>query len=335
MFKTRITDMFHIDYPIIGGTMMHLARAEYTAAVSEAGGLGVLASANYKEMDAFRQAVRDVKKKTKKPFAVNLNFFPALNQIDNNLYLDVMIDEGVRIVESSGHKAPEDIVGRIKDAGMKLMHKCVGVRYARKAESIGADVVTVVGYENGGATGTLDITTLCLVPRVVDAVKIPVIGGGGVADGRGMAALLALGAEGVIMGTHLLLAEETPLHPSIKQRLVEADELSTRLVLRSIGNTHRVIRNETSDQVAEKEAQGAGLEDLLPLISGMITKSKFDEDSDGGLLACGQGIGLGTKIQPMAAIIEQIVEEAERSAARLNTLMPMSRSRYIPQSCPP
>ncbi len=326
MFKTRITDMFNIEYPIIGGTMMHLALVEYTAAVSQAGGLGVLASANYKEMGAFRKALRDIKKKTKKPFAVNLNFFPALNQIDCNLYLDVIIDEGVQIVESSGHKAPEDIVGRIQDAGIKLMHKCVGVRYAKKAESIGADVVTVVGYENGGATGTLDITTLCLVPRVVDAVSIPVIGGGGVGDGRGMAALMALGAEGVIIGTRFLLAEETPLHPSIKKRLLEADELSTRLVLRSIGNTHRVIKNQTSDQIAEKESQGAGLEDLLPLISGMITKSKFDEDSDGGLLACGQGIGLGREIKPMAAIIEEIVEEAERAATRLNTLMPVGNA---------
>jgi nitronate monooxygenase len=326
VFKTRITDMFNIEYPIIGGTMMHLALAEYTAAVSQAGGLGVLASANYKEMGAFRKALRDIKKKTKKPFAVNLNFFPALNQIDCNLYLDVIIDEGVQIVESSGHKAPEDIVGRIQDAGIKLMHKCVGVRYAKKAESIGADVVTVVGYENGGATGTLDITTLCLVPRVVDAVSIPVIGGGGVGDGRGMAALMALGAEGVIIGTRFLLAEETPLHPSIKKRLLEADELSTRLVLRSIGNTHRVIKNQTSDRVAEKESQGAGLEDLLPLISGMITKSKFDEDSDGGLLACGQGIGLGREIKPMAAIIEEIVEEAERAATRLNTLMPVGNA---------
>jgi nitronate monooxygenase len=326
VFKTRITDLFNIEYPIIGGTMMHLALAEYTAAVSAAGGLGVLASANYKEMGAFRKALRDIKKKTKKPFAVNLNFFPALNQIDCNLYLDVIIDEGVQIVESSGHKAPEDIVGRIQDAGIKLMHKCVGVRYAKKAESIGADVVTVVGYENGGATGTLDITTLCLVPRVVDAVSIPVIGGGGVGDGRGMAALMALGAEGVIIGTRFLLAEETPLHPSIKKRLLEADELSTRLVLRSIGNTHRVIKNQTSDQIAEKESQGAGLEDLLPLISGMITKSKFDEDSDGGLLACGQGIGLGREIKPMAAIIEEIVEEAERAATRLNTLMPVGNA---------
>ncbi|RME21113.1 MAG: nitronate monooxygenase, partial [Deltaproteobacteria bacterium] len=196
MFRTRITEMFGIEYPIIGGAMMHLAKVEYTAAVSEAGGLGVLASANYKDMGEFREALRKIKELTKKPFAVNLNFFPALNQIDNNLYLDVMIDEGVKIVETSGHKAPEEIVGRIKEAGMLLVHKCVGVRYAKKAEKIGADAVTVVGYENGGATGNLDITTLCLVPRVVDEVSIPVIGGGGVSDGRTMAAVLALGAEG-------------------------------------------------------------------------------------------------------------------------------------------
>jgi len=325
VFKTRITELFGIEYPVIGGTMMHLARSEYTAAVSEAGGLGVLASANYKEMDEFRRALRRVKELTGKPFAVNLNFFPALNQIDNNLYLDVMIDEGVRIVETSGHRAPEDVIGRIKDAGMKLVHKCVGVRYARKAESIGADAVTVVGYENGGATGTLDITTLCLVPRVVDEVKIPVIGGGGVSDGRAMAAVLALGAEGVIMGTRLLAAEETPLHPDVKQRLLQASELDTRLVLRSIGNTHRVIDNETSRKVAELEEKGAGLEELLPLISGMITKEKFASASDGGLLACGQGVGQIKRLQPMRQIITEVVEECQQAIARLNTLLPPAR----------
>ncbi|MBW1807087.1 MAG: nitronate monooxygenase [Deltaproteobacteria bacterium] len=335
MFKTKITEMLGIEYPIVGGTMMHLAKVDYTAAVSEAGGLGVMASANYKEMDPFREALRELKKRTSKPFAINLNFFPALNQIDNNLYLDIMIDEGVKVVETSGHKAPEDVISRIKEAGMKLIHKCVGVRYAKKAQSIGADAITVVGYENGGATGTLDITTLCLVPRVVDEVDLPVIAGGGVADGRGLAAVLALGAEATIMGTRLLLAEETPLHEDIKKKLIELSELDTQLVLRSIGNTHRVMTNETSQKVADLEASGAGLDELLPLISGMITKEKFAESSDGGLLACGQGIGLGTEIKPMKDIIEEIIEEAQSVTARLNNLMPLARSRYMPQSCPP
>lgn len=333
MFKTRICDLFGIEYPIVGGTMMHLAREEYTAAVSAAGALGVLASANYKDLGEFRQALRRIKQLTDKPFAVNLNFFPALNQMDNNLYLDIMIDEGVRIVETSGHRAPEEIVGRIKQAGMKLVHKCVGVRYARKAESIGADAVTVVGYENGGATGMLDITTLCLVPRVVDEVKIPVIGGGGVADGRGLAAVLALGAEGVIVGTRLLVAEETPLHPEVKKRLLQATELDTRLVLRSLQNTHRVLDNETSRKVAELEAKGAGLEELLPLISGMVNREKFASASDGGLLACGQGVGLARRIQPMRQIIEEMVEEAEKTVSRLNRLLPLARSRHLPHSC--
>ncbi len=322
MFRTRITELLGIEYPIIGGAMMHLALDAYTAAVSEAGGLGVLASANYKEMGPFRDALKKVKDRTDKPFAVNLNFFPALNQIDNNLYLDVMLEEGVKIVESSGHKAPEELIGRIKGAGLKLIHKCVGVRYAKKAESIGVDAVTVVGYENGGATGTLDITTLCLVPRVVDSVGVPVIGGGGVADGRGVAALLALGAEGVIVGTPLLLAEETPLHPSIKQKLCEASELDTRLVLRSLQNTHRVWKNETSDKVAELEAGGAGLEELLPLISGMIVKEKFQQASDGGLLACGQGVGLCREVRPMREIIRELARGAEETLKRLGRLMP-------------
>jgi NADH:quinone reductase (non-electrogenic) len=322
MFKTRITDLFGIELPIVGGTMMHLAMVEYTAAVSEAGGLGVLASANFKDMELFRKALREVRARTRKPFAVNLNFFPALNQIDNNLYLDVMLDEGVAIVESSGHRAPEDLVGRIKRAGVKLVHKCVGVRYAKKAESIGADAITVVGYENGGATGTLDITTLCLVPRVVDSVSVPVIGGGGVGDGRGMAAVLALGAEGVIVGTKLLVAEETPLHPEIKRRLTAATELDTQLVLRSLGNTHRVWKNDTAQKVVEIEAQGGGIEQLLPLIAGMVTKEKFAQAGDGGMLACGQGIGLCRDVLPMREILHRMAAEAEAALRRLNRMLP-------------
>jgi nitronate monooxygenase len=184
MFQTKITGMFGIKYPIVVGTMMHLSRAEMVAAASNAGALGVLASANFQTKEEFRQEVKKLKGMTDKPFAVNLNLFPALRPIDNWEYLEVIFEEGIKIVETSGHKAPDELAKDLKAQGITLIHKCVGVRYALKAESIGADVVTVVGYENGGATGTLDITTLCLVPRVVDALKIPVIGGGGVEIGR-------------------------------------------------------------------------------------------------------------------------------------------------------
>lgn len=178
MFQTRITKMFGIRYPIVVGTMMHLAGAEMVAAASNAGALGVLASAMFPTKEDFRKEVQKVKDLTDKPFAVNLNLFPAMHQLDNREYLEVILEEKIGIVETSGHKAPEELAKNLKHQSLTLVHKCVGVRYALKAQAIGADAVTVVGYENGGATGVLDVTTLCLVPRVVDALRIPVIGGG-------------------------------------------------------------------------------------------------------------------------------------------------------------
>ncbi|RLB74674.1 MAG: nitronate monooxygenase [Deltaproteobacteria bacterium] len=321
MFKTKITELLGIEYPIIGGTMMHLSRSEFVAAISETGCLGILASANYMDKESFRKAIRKIRSKTDNPFAVNLNMFPARRRLDNNAYIDVIIDEGVPIVETSGHKAPEEYVDRLKSAGVKLIHKCVGVRYAKKAESLGVDAVTVVGYENGGATGVLDITTLCLVPRVVDNVNIPVIAGGGVVDGRGVAAILSLGADGVIMGTRLLAAQECPLHPNVKRRLLEASELDTMLVLRSVGNTHRVWKNKAAQTTAEMEQRGATLEELFKVISGdQAKKMYFEGDPDAGLLACGQGIGLVREIKPVKEIIAQIVEETQEAISRLNTL---------------
>ena len=209
MFKTLITDLLNIRYPLVGGTMMHLSEAEFTAAISNAGGLGVLASAIYRNRAEFGEALDRLRQLTDRPFAVNLNLFPMMRPIDNNDYLDVLLDKGVKIVETSGHSAPEALCARFKEAGLIWIHKCVGIRYALKVQEMGADVVTVVGYENGGATGKLDVGTLVLVPRAVESLDVPVIGGGGVSDGRGVAALLAL-AQGVIVGTRLLANKGGP-----------------------------------------------------------------------------------------------------------------------------
>ena len=192
MFQTKITEMLGIKYPLIGGTMMWISTPEFTSAVSNAGGLGILASAIYQSKEEFRDAIERLQDLTDKPFAVNLNLFPMMRPIDNNEYMDVLVDRGVKVVETSGHSAPEELCARFKEAGMIWIHKCVGVRYALKVQGMGADIVTVVGYENGGATGTLDIGTLVLVPTVVENLDIPVIGGGGVSDGRGLLAVLAL-----------------------------------------------------------------------------------------------------------------------------------------------
>ena len=268
MFQTKITEMFGTKYPIVVGTMMHLARAEMVAAASNAGALGVLASVIFQTKDEFRREIKKLRDLTDKPFAVNLNLFPIRNPIDIRQYMEVIFEEGIKIVETSGHKAPEEIAGELKAHGVILVHKCVGVRYALKAQSVGVNAVTVVGCENGGATGTLDVTTLCLVPRVVDALKVPVIGGGGVADGRGLLALLALGAQGVIIGTATLVAEECPIHPRLKQALIDATEVDTMVVMRSIQNSHRVWINECAKNVADLEKKGAGLETVVEAAGG-------------------------------------------------------------------
>ena len=259
MLKTKLTEMLGVKYPIVGGTMMHISTADFVGAISDAGGLGVLASAIYQSKDEFAAAIDRIQEITSNPFAVNINLFPSMRPIDNNDYLDVLIDKGVKIVETSGHSAPEELCGRFKDAGMTWIHKCVGVRYAKKVEAMGADMVTVVGYENGGATGALDIGTLVLVPRIVDAVNLPVIGGGGVSDGRGLLAILTLGAVGAIIGTRIMATKECPLHDNVKQMLLDAQETDTMLIMRSIHATHRVWANEAAKKLPGSRDQGRQL----------------------------------------------------------------------------
>jgi nitronate monooxygenase len=311
MFKTKITKMLQIEYPIIGGTMMWISDADFVAAISNAGGLGILASAIYQSKEEFATAIDRIYELTDKPFAVNINLFPSMRPIDNNDYVDILIEKGVRIVETSGHSAPAELCQRFKDAGMLWIHKCVGIRYALKVQNMGADIVTVVGYENGGATGKLDIGTLVLVPSVKDAVKVPVIGGGGVSDGRSLLAVLSLGAEGAIIGTRLLATKECPIHENLKQALLNASELDTTLIMRSINATHRVWRNEAADKCSELETCGADFEELLTVIGGENAKRMYDQgDLGAGIIACGQGIGLCHEILPVKTLFEEMISQA-------------------------
>lgn len=311
MFQTKITEMLRIKYPIIGGTMMWISGPEFTAAISNAGGLGILASAMYGSPDEFADAVDRTLALTDKPFAVNLNLFPTMCPIDNNEYLDVLLDKGIKIVETSGHSAPEGLCSRFKKSGLIWMHKCVGVRYALKVQSMGSDIITVVGYENGGATGRLDIGTMVLVPLVADSIKVPQIGGGGVSDGRGLLAVLALGAEGVIIGTRLLTTEEAPIHENLKKALLGASELDTMLIMRSIGATHRVWVNNAARRCAELEAAGADLSEILKVVSGENAKRMYDEgDINGGIISCGQGVGMAGDIPTVKELFDRIMSQA-------------------------
>ena len=314
MFKTAITDLLGIKYPIVGGTMMWISTPEFVSAISNAGGLGILASAIYQSRETFAEAVERTTALTKEPFAVNLNLFPMMRPIDNNEYLDVLVDKGVRIVETSGHSAPEDLCARFKKAGLVWIHKCVGLRYALKVQEMGADAITVVGYENGGATGRLDIGTMVLIPRVVENLKVPVIGGGGISDGKGFLAILALGAQGVIIGTRLLATREAPIHDNLKAALVGATELDTMLIMRSIGATHRVWANAAAKKCAELEASQAGLPQILTVVAGEKAREMYEGgDIDLGVISCGQGVGLIHDIPTVKELFERIIGEAEQA----------------------
>jgi nitronate monooxygenase len=315
MFQTKVTEMLGIKYPIVGGTMMWITTPEFVATISNAGGLGVLASAIYQSREEFADAIDRVNHLTDKPFAVNINLFPMMRPIDNNDYVDVLIEKGVKIVETSGHSAPDDLCARFKKAGITWIHKCVGVRYALKVQDMGADIITVVGYENGGATGKLDISTLVIVPRVVESVKVPVIGGGGITDGRAFLAVLSLGAQGVIMGTRMLATKEAPIHENLKQALVQADELDTMLIMRSIGATHRVWANAAARKCTELEAGKATLPEILKVVAGEESKAMYNQGTlDTGIISCGQGVGIIHDIPTVKELFDGIISQAANIA---------------------
>ncbi len=311
MLKTRITELFGTEHPVVGGCMMHISGPAFVASISNAGALGMMASAMFDSQEAFRQAVREVKSLTSKPFGVNLSLFPALRPIDNELYLAVILEEGVPVVETSGHRPPEELLAQLKAAGIKTMHKCVNVRHALSAQKAGVDAVTVFGTEGGGHIGEFGLSTLALVPRAADLLDVPVLAAGGIADGRGLLAALSLGADGVTIGTRLLVTTECPIHDNVKQALIAASELDTLPILGSLHNTLRAWKNAAALQVAEVEAGQGDMWQILPLVAGTETKRMIQEgEVEAGVLACSQSIGLVTEVKPVEAVIQGMVQQA-------------------------
>jgi len=319
VFKTKITELFGIEYPIIGGCMQYVSGPEFTAAISNAGALGIMSSASFFTQDEFREALRTVKSLTDKPFAVNLNLFPALRVMDNSLYVEVILTEGgVAVVETSGDRPPADLLQPLKENGIKTMHKCVSPRHGLAAQNAGVDAITVFGTEGGGHIGGIGLSTMAMVPRAADILSVPVIAAGGIADGRGLLAALALGASAVIMGTRFLLTEECPIHRNIKEALLGAVESDTLPVLGSVHNPLRAWKNEASMKVAEMEARGATLEEILTVMAGVYTKAMLQQgDVNSGVIACSQDIGIIHEIKPIAAVVKDMVKEAEQISARL------------------
>ncbi len=318
MFKTRITELFGIKYPIIAGGMHLLSRAELVAAVSNAGGLGILASTTFETKEELREEIRKTKSLTDKPFGVNLNLFPMMRQRSVEEDIDIFVDEGVEVVESSG-ASPEPYVPPLKEAGVKIIHKVPAVRFARKAESVGVDAVTVVGFECAGHPGMDDVTSLILVPLTVDTLEIPVAAGGGFCDARSFVAALALGADGVVMGTRFVATHECIAHPKIKEWLVKAKETDTVLIDRSIGLPMRVIKNKPAEKALEMDKRGASLEELLTVISGELGRKAWMEgDIDAGVVSLGMAVGRIHEIVSVKEVIDDIMEEAKAICKRLS-----------------
>jgi nitronate monooxygenase len=309
--KTRVTELLGTKYPIIQGGMMWVGTAEMASAVSNAGGLGVITALTQPTPETLAAEIARCRGMTDKPFGVNLTILPSVKPPPYEAYLDVIIDSGIKIVETAGNN-PKNFIDKMKANGVKIIHKCVAVRHALSAERNGVDAVSIDGFECAGHPGEDDITGLILIPLAAQALKIPVIASGGIGDGRGMAAAFALGAEGINMGTRFCATKEAPIHDDIKRAMVEANERDTRLIFRTLKNTARVFKNAISEEVVATECRPGGceFEEIRPLVAGARGKAALESgDVDGGVITAGMVVGLINDIPSCAELIERMVRE--------------------------
>ncbi len=310
--KTRITEMFGIEHPIIQGGMHYVGFAQLAAAVSNAGGLGIITGLTQKTPQLLASEIAKCRALTDKPFGVNLTFLPTVNAPDYPGYVRAIIEGGVKAVETAGNN-PSSVLPFFKDAGIKVIHKCTSVRHALKAQSIGCDAVSVDGFECGGHPGEDDVPNFILLARAAEELTIPFVASGGMADGRSLVAALALGAEGMNMGTRFIATQEAPVHDKVKQALVAASELDTRLVMRPLRNTERVLTNAAVERLLAKErALGANLkfEDIIEEVAGVYPRIMMEGDMEAGAWSCGMVAGLIHDIPTCKDLIDRIMAQA-------------------------
>ncbi|MEV0462559.1 NAD(P)H-dependent flavin oxidoreductase [Nocardia tengchongensis] len=309
--KTRFTETFGVEHPIVQGGMMWVGRAELAAAVSEAGGLGIITALTQPTPDDLRREIDRARELTDKPFGVNVTILPSINPPPYQEYAKAIIDSGVKIVETAGSN-PEPFLPYYKEAGIKVLHKCTSVRHALKAQKIGVDGVSIDGFECAGHPGEDDVPGLILIPAATQALDIPVIASGGIADARGLVAALALGADGVNMGTRFMCTQESAIHQTVKEQIVANSERATQLIFRTMHNTARVADNEISRKVVEIEKAGGKFEDVKDLVAGARGRRVFEEgDLDAGIWSAGQVQGLIDDIPTCGELVSRMVSEAE------------------------
>ncbi|WP_326914717.1 NAD(P)H-dependent flavin oxidoreductase [Sphingopyxis chilensis] len=310
--RTRITDLFEIRYPIIQGGMHYVGFAELAAAVANAGGLGLITALTQPSPAALADEIARCRELTDKPFGVNLTFLPSVTPPDYPGYVKAILDGGIKAVETAGNN-PQQWLPALKEAGVKVIHKCTSVRHALKAEAIGCDAVSVDGFECGGHPGEDDVPNMILLPRAADELKIPFVASGGMADARSLVAALAMGADGMNMGTRFVATVEAPVHQNVKDAIVAASELDTRLVMRPLRNTERVLANAGVERLLEKEralGDAIGFADIAPEVAGVYPRVMRDGDMDAGAWSCGMVAGLIHDIPTVGELVERIMSEA-------------------------
>lgn len=303
--------MLGIEHPIVQGGMQWVSYGELAAAVSNAGGLGIITALTQPTPEALSKEIERTRSMTDKPFGVNLTFLPTLKPIPYDEYREAVIESGVKIVETAGNN-PSAHVPRLKQAGITILHKCTTVRHALKAQEIGVDIISIDGFECAGHVGEDDVPNFILIPAAVDQLKIPVIASGGMADARSLVAALALGAEGINMGTRFMCTQEAPVHQRVKQAIVDNSEYDTRIILRSLRNSSRVARSAVSERVLEMERKGAGIQEIGPVVAGLKGRRVYEQgDLDAGIWTVGLAQALIHDIPTCAVLVSRIVREAE------------------------
>lgn len=319
--KTKITELLGIEQPIVQGGMQWVSKAELASAVSEAGGLGVLTALTQPSPEDLVKEIKKTRDMTGKPFAVNLTLLPTLKPVPYGEYVDAMLSEKITIVETAG-RSPEEFMPKFLKHGVKVIHKCTSVRHALKAEKMGCAAASVDGFECAGHPGEDDIPGLVLLPIAADALSIPIIASGGFADGRGLAAALCLGAEGINMGTRFLATKEAPVHENVKKALVDADERQSAIILRTLKNSARIYKNSVAREIIAMENRGnITIEELAPLVSGMRGRSVYETgDIEAGVWSAGMVTGLIHDIPTVKDLIFRIVRDAEEIIRKRNSM---------------
>ena len=313
MIKTRFTEMFGIKHPIVQGGMQWVGRAELASAVSNAGALGILTGLTQPTPDDLAKEIKRCREMTDQPFGVNLTILPTLVPRPYGEYIDVICQSGVKIVETAGNN-PKPFLPKFKEAGIKVIHKCTSVRHGISAEKAGVDAISMDGFECAGHPGEDDVPNLVLLPAAANVIKIPMLASGGFGDARGLVAALALGCEGINMGTRFMATKEAPIHDNVKQALLAATELDTRLVMRPLRNTERVLNNVAVERLLEKEkALGANLkfEDIIAEVCGVYPRIMQDGEMDAGAWSCGMVVGLIHDIPTCKELVDGVMAEAE------------------------